>query len=41
MNRYEKNVVITSAVRTPVGTFGGSLKNIQGLMLGSVVIKKV
>ena len=41
MKSNEKNVVITSAVRTPVGTFGGSLKNIQGHMLGSVVIKKV
>ena len=37
----EKNVVITSAVRTPVGTLGGSLKNIQGHILGSVVIKEV
>jgi len=41
MKSNEKNVVITSAVRTPVGTLGGSLKNIQGHMLGSVVIKKV
>ena len=32
MKLNEKNVVITSAVRTPVGTFGGSLKNIQGHM---------
>ena len=37
----EKKVVITSAVRTPVGTLGGSLKNIQGHILGSVVIKEV
>ena len=41
MKSNEKNVVITSAVRTPVGTLGGSLKNIQGHILGSIVIKKV
>jgi len=41
MKSNEKNVVITSAVRTPVGTLGGSLKNIQGHILGSVVIKEV
>ena len=41
MKPNEKNVVITSAVRTPVGTLGGSLKNIQGHILGSVVIKEV
>ena len=41
MKSNEKNVVITSAVRTPVGTLGGSLKNIQGHTLGSVVIKEV
>ena len=41
MKLNEKNVVITSAVRTPVGTLGGSLKNIQGHILGSVVIKEV
>ena len=41
MKSNEKNVVITSAVRTPVGTLGGSLKNVQGHILGSVVIKEV
>ena len=41
MKSNEKNVVITSAVRTPVGTLGGALKNIQGHILGSVVIKEV
>ena len=41
MKSNEKNVVITSAVRTPVGTLGGSLKNIQGHILGSVVIEEV
>ena len=39
MNSNNKNIVITSAVRTAVGTFKGSLKNIQSHGLGSVVIK--
>jgi len=39
MNSNNKNVVITSAVRTAVGTFKGSLKNMQGHDLGSIVIK--
>ena len=41
MKPNEKNVVITAAVRTPIGTLGGALKNIQGHILGSVVIKEV
>jgi len=41
MKPSEKNVVITAAVRTPIGTLGGALKNIQGHILGSVVIKEV
>ena len=36
----KKSVVITSAVRTAIGTFRGSLKNMQGHELGSVVIKE-
>ena len=39
MNSNKKNIVITSAVRTAVGTFKGSLKNMQGHDLGSVVIE--
>ena len=41
MKSNEKNIVITSAVRTAIGTVGGSLKNMQGHNLGSVVINKV
>ena len=41
MKSYKKNVVITAGVRTAVGTLGGSLKNIQSHILGSVVIKEV
>ena len=41
MKSNEKNIVITSAVRTAIGTVGGTLKNMQGHNLGSVVIKKV
>jgi acetyl-CoA C-acetyltransferase len=34
-----KEAVIVSAVRTAVGTFGGSLKDISAVELGSIVIK--
>ena len=40
MSIEQKSVVITSAVRTAIGKFRGSLKNIQGHELGSVVIKE-
>ena len=36
----KKEIIITSAVRTAVGTLGGSLKNISGSDLGTAVIKK-
>ena len=39
MNSNEKSIVITSAVRTPVGKFNGSLKKKQGHDLGSIVVK--
>ena len=41
MSFNKKNVVITSAVRTAIGTFGGSLKKMQAHDLGSIVIKDV
>ena len=34
-----KDVVIASAVRTPIGSFGGSLKNVSAVDLGALVIK--
>lgn len=34
-------VVIVAAVRTPIGSFGGSLKDISAVDLGSLVIKNV
>ena len=40
MSIKEKSIVITSAVRTAIGSFRGSLKNIQGHELGSAVIKE-
>ena len=40
MSSDEKKIVITSAVRTAVGTFNGSLKNMQGHELGSIVVKE-
>lgn len=35
-----KNVVIVSGVRTPVGTFGGSLKTTPVVQLGALVLKE-
>ncbi len=35
-----KNAVITSAVRTPVGKFGGTLKDIPAYELGAITIKE-
>ena len=40
MSIEQKSVVITSATRTAIGKFRGSLKNMQGHELGSVVIKE-
>ena len=34
----EKTVVITSAVRTAIGSLGGTLKNVPAFKLGSAVI---
>ena len=34
-----KEVVIISAVRTPMGSFGGSLKDISATKLGAIAIK--
>ncbi len=33
-------VVITSAVRTPIGSFGGNLKDVSPIDLGAIVIKE-
>lgn len=35
----QKDVVIVSAVRTPIGSFGGTLKDIPATQLGAVAIK--
>jgi len=40
MNSDKKSIVITSAARTAIGTFNGSLKNMQGHDLGSIVVKE-
>lgn len=34
-----KEVVIVSAVRTPMGSFGGSLKTLSATQLGATAIK--
>ena len=36
-----KNIVITSAARTAIGSFRGSLKDMQAADLGATVIKSV
>jgi len=41
MNSKEKSVVITSALRTAIGTFNGSLKNMQAHNLGSFVVEEI
>tara|TARA_B100001093_G_scaffold314802_1_gene300369 strand:+ start:36 stop:1211 length:1176 start_codon:yes stop_codon:yes gene_type:complete len=41
MSNKENEVVIISAIRTPIGTYKGSLKNMRSDQLGSIVIKEV
>ena len=41
MNYKSKEVVIVSAIRTPIGKYRGSLKNMRSDQLGSIVIKEV
>ena len=41
MNNKSTEVVIVSAIRTPIGTYKGSLKNMKSHHLGSIVIKEV
>ncbi len=41
MNRDSKDVVIVGALRTPIGTYKGSLKNLASDQLGTIVIKEV
>ena len=41
MSDNSKDVVIVEAVRTPIGTYNGSLKDIRAHQLGSIVINEV
>ena len=41
MNNESKEVVIVSAIRTPIGSYKGSLKKMRSDQLGSIVIKEV
>jgi acetyl-CoA C-acetyltransferase len=34
-----KEVVIVSAVRTPIGSFGGSLASLTAVQLGAIAVK--
>jgi acetyl-CoA C-acetyltransferase len=41
MRNKSNDVVIVAAVRTPIGTYKGALKNLKADQLGSIVIKEV
>ncbi|WP_440925962.1 acetyl-CoA C-acetyltransferase [Candidatus Pelagibacter sp.] len=41
MSKNSSDVVITSALRTPIGKYKGSLKNLSASKLGSIAIKEV
>jgi len=41
MGKKLKEVVIVNALRTPIGTYKGILKNLKSYELGSLVIKKI
>ncbi len=41
MSKNYNDVVITSALRTPIGRYKGSLKNLSASKLGSIAIKEV
>jgi|TARA_A100001011_G_scaffold45958_1_gene43227 acetyl-CoA C-acetyltransferase len=41
MNKKSKDVVITAALRTPIGIYKGSLKTLSAVKLGTFVIKEV
>ena len=41
MSKNPRDVVITSALRTPIGGYRGALKNLSAAQLGSIAIKDV
>ena len=41
MSNKSKDIVITAALRTPIGTYKGSLKGLSADKLGTIVIKEV
>ncbi len=41
MSKNSNDVVITSALRTPIGRYKGSIKNLSASKLGSIAIKEV
>ena len=41
MNINKKDIVITSALRTAIGTFDGALRLMKGHDLGSIVVKEI
>ena len=41
MDFKKKDIVITSALRSAIGTFGGALRFMKGHDLGSIVVKEI
>ena len=41
MNNKYNEVVIMEALRTPIGVYKGSLRNVKAHQLGSIVIKEI
>ena len=41
MSKKSNDVVITSALRTPIGAYKGSLKDLSAEKLGALAIKEV
>ena len=41
MSKKPNDVVITAALRTPIGTYKGSLKDLSADKLGALAIKEV
>ena len=40
MNEFPNRVVVASAVRTAIGSFGGAFKDIEALELGAASIRE-
>lgn len=41
MSSVSRDVFIVSATRTPIGSFGGSLKNLSATKLGAIAVQVI